>query len=60
MALLVVRYSGKNPQLQSIGFMAHMDVVPTFRKDWELDPFVLTEEGDYFIGGGPLTTRLVW
>ena len=49
---LVVRYSGKNPQLQSIGFMAHMDVVPAFRKDWELDPFVLTEEGDYFIGRG--------
>lgn len=49
---LVVRYKGKNPKRQSIGFMAHMDVVPAFRKDWELDPFVLTETDGYFIGRG--------
>ncbi len=55
---LVVRYKGKNPRLKSIGFMAHMDVVTAFRKDWGLDPFALTERDGYFIGRGlGLTTQ---
>ena len=49
---LIVRYKGKNPRLQAIGYMAHMDVVTALRKDWELDPFTLTERDGYFIGRG--------
>ncbi|WP_428408249.1 M20/M25/M40 family metallo-hydrolase [Hyphococcus sp.] len=52
-AALGVRYrgdgsSGKKPIL----FLAHMDVVDAKREDWEHDPFVLREEGGYFLGRG--------
>lgn len=52
-AAMTVRYrgdgsSGKKPIL----FMAHMDVVDARREDWEHDPFVLREEGGYFLGRG--------
>lgn len=49
---LIVRYPGQDRQARGIGFMAHMDVVAAFRKDWELDPFTLTERDGYFIGRG--------
>jgi acetylornithine deacetylase/succinyl-diaminopimelate desuccinylase-like protein len=52
-AAMTVRYrgdgsSGKKPIL----FMAHMDVVDAKREDWEHDPFVLREDGGYFVGRG--------
>ncbi|HEX6598516.1 MAG TPA: M20/M25/M40 family metallo-hydrolase [Gemmatimonadaceae bacterium] len=51
---LVVRYrgradaSGKKPIL----LLAHLDVVAANRDDWPRDPFVLHEEGGYFLGRG--------
>ena len=52
MMSLMVRYRGKDSDSQGIGFLAHMDVVTAFRKDWELEPFKLTERDGYFIGRG--------
>ena len=49
---LMVRYRGVDQDIQGIGFLAHMDVVTAFQKDWELDPFTLTERDGYFIGRG--------
>ena len=49
---LLVRYPGRATNEPGIGFMAHMDVVPAFAKDWTLDPFTLTEQDGYFIGRG--------
>jgi carboxypeptidase PM20D1 len=49
---LMVRYPGRDKNAQGIGFLAHMDVVTAFKKDWELDPFTLTERDGYFIGRG--------
>ena len=52
MASLIIKYTGSSPEKEAIGFMAHLDVVTAFRKDWELDPFTLTEHDGYFIGRG--------
>ncbi len=49
---LMVRYPGRNNSVPGIGYLAHMDVVTALRKDWELDPFTLTERDGYFIGRG--------
>lgn len=49
---LLVRYRGSNESAKAIGFLAHMDVVTAFKKDWELDPFKLYEQDGYFIGRG--------
>ncbi len=40
--------SGGRPIL----FLAHMDVVPALRSDWERDPFTLVEENGFFFGRG--------
>lgn len=49
---LIVRYRGSNTSAKAIGFLAHMDVVTALRKDWQLDPFTLTERDGFFIGRG--------
>ncbi|GHF20211.1 peptidase M20 [Kordiimonas sediminis] len=49
---MIVRYPGKDRSKQGIGFMAHLDVVTAKRKDWVLDPFVLTEKDGFFMGRG--------
>lgn len=51
-ASLVVRYRGDGSGGRPILLMAHMDVVPAHRSDWERDPFTLVEEGGYFYGRG--------
>ena len=54
---LLVRYPGRDRGLKGVGLLAHMDVVTAFRKDWELDPFTLTERGGYFIGRGTVDNK---
>lgn len=51
-AALVVRYRGDGSGGKPILFIAHMDVVPAHREDWERDPFKLIEEKGYFFGRG--------
>jgi len=62
-ASLVVRYRGAgsagtgagssdNAGNKPVLLMAHMDVVPARREDWERDPFKLVEENGFFYGRG--------
>lgn len=51
-AALVVRYRGDGSGGKPILLLAHMDVVPAHRNDWERDPFKLIEEKGYFFGRG--------
>ena len=51
-AALVVRFRGTSSAQKPILFIAHMDVVPAHRADWERDPFKLIEEKGYFFGRG--------
>lgn len=51
-AALVVRYRGDGSGERPILFLAHMDVVPAHRAEWERDPFRLIEENGYFYGRG--------
>lgn len=49
---LLVRYRGSGAGGRPILLLAHMDVVPALRSDWERDPFTLTEENGFFYGRG--------
>lgn len=51
-ASLVVRYRGDGSGGRPILLMAHMDVVPAHRDDWERDPFKFVEEKGFFFGRG--------
>lgn len=51
-AALVVRYRGDGTGGRPILLMAHMDVVPAHRSDWERDPYTLVEENGFFYGRG--------
>ncbi len=51
-ATLVARYRGDGSGGRPILFIAHMDVVPAHRSDWERDPFTLVEAGGFFYGRG--------
>ncbi|MDP6413761.1 MAG: M20/M25/M40 family metallo-hydrolase [Gammaproteobacteria bacterium] len=53
---LVARYRGTGSH-QPIILMAHIDVVEAERDDWNLDPFVLNEDEDYFYGRGTLDDK---
>ena len=48
---LVVRLRGSGAR-KPILLLAHLDVVEALRKDWSLEPFVLTEKEGYFYGRG--------
>jgi len=48
---LVVRLRGSGAR-KPILLFAHLDVVDARRKDWSLEPFVLTEQDGYFYGRG--------
>lgn len=54
---LIVRYRGDGSGGRPILFLAHMDVVPALRSDWERDPFTLVEENGYFFGRGALDNK---
>jgi len=49
---LAVRYRGDRTQRGALLLLAHMDVVPARRSEWERDPFTLVEEGGFFFGRG--------
>ena len=51
-AALIVRYRGDGSGGKPILLLAHMDVVPAHREDWEREPFKLIEEKGYFFGRG--------
>jgi len=56
-ASLVVRYRGDGRGGKPIAFMAHMDVVPANRSEWQRDPFTLIEEQGYFFGRGTMDMK---
>ena len=49
---LLVRYRGDGSAGRPILLIAHMDVVPARRGEWDRDPFTLVEENGYFFGRG--------
>jgi acetylornithine deacetylase/succinyl-diaminopimelate desuccinylase-like protein len=49
---LLVRYRGDGSGGRPILIIAHMDVVPARRAEWQRDPFTLLEENGYFYGRG--------
>ena len=56
-ASLVVRYRGNGAGGRPIVLLAHMDVVPALRSDWERDPFTLVEENNFFFGRGTIDNK---
>ena len=51
---LVVRYRGRGGAraAKPLLLLAHLDVVAANRADWAYDPFVMREQGGYFLGRG--------
>lgn len=49
---LVVRFPSKNPERQPLLLMAHLDVVEALPKDWNYEPFVMTEDDGWYYGRG--------
>lgn len=54
---LLVRYRGVGSGGRPILLLAHMDVVPALRADWERDPFTMVEENGFFFGRGSLDNK---
>ncbi|MBC7767938.1 MAG: M20/M25/M40 family metallo-hydrolase [Phycisphaerales bacterium] len=54
---LLVRYRGDGSGGRPILLLAHMDVVPALRTDWERDPFTMVEENGFFFGRGTLDNK---
>ncbi|MDA1370608.1 MAG: M20/M25/M40 family metallo-hydrolase [Proteobacteria bacterium] len=53
---LVARYRGTGSR-EPIILMAHIDVVEAEREDWNLDPFVLNEDADFYYGRGTIDDK---
>jgi len=53
---VVARYRGTGVK-EPIVMMAHLDVVTAQRDDWNLDPFVLNEDEDYYYGRGTIDDK---
>ena len=49
---LVAVYPGRDPKLEPLMLLAHIDVVEARREDWERDPFKLVEEGGFYYARG--------
>lgn len=54
---ILVRYRGDGSGGRPILLLAHMDVVPALRSDWERDPFTMVEENGFFFGRGSLDNK---
>jgi acetylornithine deacetylase/succinyl-diaminopimelate desuccinylase-like protein len=54
---ILVRYRGDGSGGRPILFLAHMDVVPARREEWERDPFTLVEENGMLFGRGVLDNK---
>lgn len=53
---IVVRLRGTGAK-EPIVMMAHLDVVTAERADWNLDPFVLNEDEEYYYGRGTIDDK---
>lgn len=53
---LVATFRGSGQQRPMV-LMAHIDVVEAEREDWNLDPFVLNEDEEYFYGRGTIDDK---
>lgn len=53
---LVARFRGTGDE-EPIIMMAHIDVVAAEREDWNLDPFILNEDADYYYGRGTIDDK---
>jgi acetylornithine deacetylase/succinyl-diaminopimelate desuccinylase-like protein len=56
-AALGVRYRGDGTGGRALLLLAHMDVVPARRSEWERDPFTLIEDGGFFFGRGSIDNK---
>jgi acetylornithine deacetylase/succinyl-diaminopimelate desuccinylase-like protein len=57
-AALVARYRGDGSSgARPILFLAHMDVVEAYAKDWERPPFKLTRDDTHFYGRGTIDNK---
>lgn len=54
---LLVRYRGNGAGGRPLLLLAHMDVVPALRSDWERDPFAFIEENGFFFGRGTIDNK---
>ncbi|MEB3214471.1 MAG: M20/M25/M40 family metallo-hydrolase, partial [Leptolyngbyaceae bacterium] len=54
---ILVRYRGDGSGGRPILFLAHMDVGPARREEWERDPFTLVEENGMLFGRGVLDNK---
>ena len=54
---LVAILRGSDAAAKPILLLGHLDVVEARREDWTRDPFVLVEEGGYFLGRGTVDMK---
>ncbi len=54
---VVATLRGRDAAARPVLVMAHLDVVPARRADWEFDPYVLREEKGWFLGRGTLDNK---
>jgi acetylornithine deacetylase/succinyl-diaminopimelate desuccinylase-like protein len=54
---VVATLRGKDAAARPVLLLAHLDVVPAKREDWEFDPYVLREENGFFLGRGTLDNK---
>jgi acetylornithine deacetylase/succinyl-diaminopimelate desuccinylase-like protein len=54
---VVATLRGRDSAAQPVLLLAHLDVVPAKRADWQYDPYVLREENGWFIGRGTLDNK---
>ena len=54
---VVATLRGQDASARPVLLLAHLDVVPAKREDWEFAPFVLREENGWFVGRGTLDNK---
>jgi acetylornithine deacetylase/succinyl-diaminopimelate desuccinylase-like protein len=54
---VVATLRGRDAAARPVLLLAHLDVVPARRADWEFDPYVLREEKGWFFGRGTLDNK---
>jgi acetylornithine deacetylase/succinyl-diaminopimelate desuccinylase-like protein len=54
---VVATLRGRDAAARPVLLLAHLDVVPARRQDWEFDPYVLRDERGWFFGRGTLDNK---
>ena len=54
---VVATLRGRDAAARPVLLLAHLDVVPARRADWQHDPYVLREENGWFLGRGTLDNK---